>query len=349
MCVVDGTSVPCSQGNIQVCPNAMVQVTSVNTEASSSNLWRLPQNSCPTKNPPDAIALTQGTRGVPSSCGTASSTCGAFTAQNNGSDPQSQLCLTSILTFNASSRTSFIRCGSGDVNNNYINSSDVASVNISITVTPGPPNGVTLVDGGNDTSLTVTWAPPTSGGGPTNYNASINSSTGTIWIIIPHVNGSSSYTLMFPGLTSNTLYSITVVAINCAGSSSNATLNNYTLAEPPSSVSGCMDPMQVGVAPLFHIKWSSVAGVLKYAYCISDSGVCNPTRNAQCSSSSCSDIENSNFNKDYTVCVASFNTGNYLGVPKCQILNNAKCSAGLSLHGCLFMCIVCVLVFVFIV
>lgn len=69
---------------------------------------------------------------------------------------------------------------------------------------------------------------------------------------------------------------------------------------------------------------SSQAGVLKYAYCISDSGVCNPTRNAQCSSSSCSDIENSNFNKDYTVCVASFNTGNYLGVPKCQILNNGK-------------------------
>ena len=97
-----------------------------------------------------------------------------------------------------------------------------------LTVTPGPPNGVTLVDGGNDTSLTVTWAPPTSGGGPTNYIASINSSTGTTRIIMPHVNGSPSYTLMFSGLTSNTLYSVTVVAINCAGSSSNATLNNYT-------------------------------------------------------------------------------------------------------------------------
>ena len=134
MCVADGgASVPCSQGNIQVCPNASVQVMCVNTEPSSSNLWRLPQNSCPTKNPPDAIALTQGTRGVPSPCGTASSTCGAFTAQNNGSDPQSQLCLTSILTFNASCTTSSIRCGSGDSYNNYINSSTVGSVNISIT------------------------------------------------------------------------------------------------------------------------------------------------------------------------------------------------------------------------
>ena len=128
-CVVNGASVPCLQGNILVCRNASVQVMCVNTEPSSSNLWRLPQNSCPTKNPPDAIALTQGTHGVPSSCGTASSTCGAFTAQNNGLDSQSQLCLTSVLTFNASSTTSSIWCGSGDVNN----SSDVASLSITWT------------------------------------------------------------------------------------------------------------------------------------------------------------------------------------------------------------------------
>ena len=69
---------------------------------------------------------------------------------------------------------------------------------------------------------------------------------------------------------------------------------------------------------------SSQPGVLKYGYCISDSGVCYPTKFAQCSNSSCSDIENGKSNKDYTVCVASFNTGNYLGVPKCQILNNGK-------------------------
>ena len=133
-CLVDGTSVPCSQGKIQVCPNAKVQVVCVNTEANSSNLWKLLQNTCPAKNPSDAMALTQGSIVLPS-CGTASSTCGAFTAQNNGSDPhpQTQLCLTSILTFNASSTTSSIQCGSGDVNNNYINPSDVGSVNITTT------------------------------------------------------------------------------------------------------------------------------------------------------------------------------------------------------------------------
>ena len=72
----------------------------------------------------------------------------------------------------------------------------------------------------------MTWAPPTSGGSPTSYNVSINDIIGTTRSI-SH-DGSPSYTLMFPGLTSNTLYSVTVVAINCAGSSSNATLNNYT-------------------------------------------------------------------------------------------------------------------------
>ena len=128
-CLVDGTPVPCSK---HVCPNARVQVMCVNTEANSSNLWRLPQNTCPAKNPPDAMALTQGSIVSPS-CGTASSTCGAFTAQNNGSDPQTKLCLTSILTFNASSTTSSIQCGSGDVNNIYISPSTVGSVNITTT------------------------------------------------------------------------------------------------------------------------------------------------------------------------------------------------------------------------
>ena len=90
------------------------------------------------------------------------------------------------------------------------------------SVAPGSSNVITVV---HDTSLTVTWAPPTSGGSPTSYNVSINDSIGTPWIIPD--DGSPSYTLMFPGLTSNTLYSVTLVAINCAGSTG-ITVNNYT-------------------------------------------------------------------------------------------------------------------------
>ena len=74
-------------------------------------------------------------------------------------------------------------------------------------------------------SLTVTWAPPTTGDAPTSYNVSINDSIGTSWIT-PH-DGSPSYIHMFAGLTSNTLYSITVVAINCAGRTG-VTVDNYT-------------------------------------------------------------------------------------------------------------------------
>ena len=94
-----------------------------------------------------------------------------------------------------------------------------------LSVPPGSSNLTTMV---HDTNLTVTWAPPTSGGSPTSYNVSINGSTGTPWIIPD--DGSPLYTLMFPGLTSNTLYSVTVVAINCAGSTG-TTVNNYTRKE----------------------------------------------------------------------------------------------------------------------
>ena len=63
--------------------------------------------------------------------------------------------------------------------------------------------------------LTVTWTPPTTGGVPTSYNVTINDSSNT-QASIP-ANGPLQYT--FIGLTNNTLYTVSVVAINCAGSS----------------------------------------------------------------------------------------------------------------------------------
>ena len=92
------------------------------------------------------------------------------------------------------------------------------------TAPPGPltvPNFSTL----NETCLTVSWAPPTTGGVPTSYNVNINDSNSPV--VIPD-NGSSLYTHTFTGLTSNTPYSISVVAINCAGTSNTATVTNYT-------------------------------------------------------------------------------------------------------------------------
>ena len=64
--------------------------------------------------------------------------------------------------------------------------------------------------------MTVTWTPPTTGGVPTSYNVTINDSSSPVVIAD---NGSPVYTHTFTGLVSDTLYTVSVVAINCAGSS----------------------------------------------------------------------------------------------------------------------------------
>ena len=80
---------------------------------------------------------------------------------------------------------------------------------------PGPPVGLTVSSTSVD-QLTVTWTPPTTGGVPTSYNVSINDSSNTL-VPIP-ANGALQNT--FTGLISDTLYTVSVVAINCAGTSS---------------------------------------------------------------------------------------------------------------------------------
>ncbi|KAL5494338.1 hypothetical protein EMCRGX_G015651 [Ephydatia muelleri] len=65
--------------------------------------------------------------------------------------------------------------------------------------------------------LTVTWTSvPTA----TSYNTSINDSVNTL-VPIPST-GAPLYMYTFTGLTSNTVYTVSVVAINCAGSSNPA-------------------------------------------------------------------------------------------------------------------------------
>ena len=69
--------------------------------------------------------------------------------------------------------------------------------------------------------LTVTWTSvPTA----TSYSVSINDSVNTL-VPIPST-GAPQYT--FTGLTNNTVYTVSVVAINCAGSSSPATMTGRT-------------------------------------------------------------------------------------------------------------------------
>ena len=87
---------------------------------------------------------------------------------------------------------------------------------------PSTPNITSLISTYSD-QLTVTWTSvPTA----TSYNVNINDSVNTL-VPIPST-GAPQYT--FNGLTSNTVYTVSVVAINCAGSSSPATISGRTIS-----------------------------------------------------------------------------------------------------------------------
>ena len=93
-----------------------------------------------------------------------------------------------------------------------INNKETAVMFLSIlTAPPSAPTITSLISTSSD-RLTVTWTSvPTA----TSYNVSINDSANTL-VSIPST-GAPQYTIT--GLTNNTVYSVSVVAINCAGSS----------------------------------------------------------------------------------------------------------------------------------
>ena len=94
----------------------------------------------------------------------------------------------------------------------------------SLPASPGPVGNMTVTSPSVD-QLTVTWTPPTTGGVPTSYNVTINDSSSPVVIAD---NGSPVYTHTFTGLVSDTLYTVSVVAINCAGSSNGTSLTKWT-------------------------------------------------------------------------------------------------------------------------
>ena len=89
-----------------------------------------------------------------------------------------------------------------------------------IAAPPSAPTIASLISIYSD-QLTVTW---TSAPTATSYNVSINDSVNTL-VPIPST-GAPQYA--FTGLTNNTVYTVSVVAINCAGSSSPATMTGRT-------------------------------------------------------------------------------------------------------------------------
>ena len=103
----------------------------------------------------------------------------------------------------------------------------------STPATPGPVGNMTVTSPSVD-QLTVTWTPPTTGGVPTSYNVTINDSSNTL-VPIP-TSGPLQHT--FTNLTKDTLYTVSVVAINCAGSS-NGTKGTGSCMSPTGAYGVC--------------------------------------------------------------------------------------------------------------
>ena len=87
-------------------------------------------------------------------------------------------------------------------------------VSLNSPAVPSAPIITSLISTYSD-QLTVTWiSVPTA----TSYSVSINDSVNTLVLVAIPSTGPPQYT--FTGLTNNTVYTVSVVAINCAGSSS---------------------------------------------------------------------------------------------------------------------------------
>ncbi|KAL5494305.1 hypothetical protein EMCRGX_G015607 [Ephydatia muelleri] len=173
---------------------------------------------CPANNPPNIIQLTQSTgegaslNTVPASCGNLSA---VMTNISGG-------CYTSVLTiptpqyFNGTT----VMCRDGSFGTLIGND----TLNIQLASPPSVPTITSLISTNSD-QLTVTWTyAPTA----TSYSVSTNDSVNTL-VLIPSTRA-PQYT--FTGLTNNTVYTVSVVAINCAGSSSPATMTNRTKQLP---------------------------------------------------------------------------------------------------------------------
>ena len=94
---------------------------------------------------------------------------------------------------------------------------------------PENPN-ITAVYSDNPTQLTVTWSPASSGSPATSFNVSISYVADKIL----HTDGinADGRSHTFTGLISATTYNISVVAINCAGSSTSASQAIGRTGEP---------------------------------------------------------------------------------------------------------------------
>eukprot|EP00731_Ephydatia_muelleri_P011349 Em0006g243a len=204
-----------------ICPNTVVNYTCTITSGTAAGYtdWTLPTGTCPTNAFPDKIRLSQFVSGQCTAQGT--STCGPYRASSiQSSDPT--YCLSSILTVNitAAMNGSTLMCSITDLLYGTI-STVVSMATINIVDSPGAPKAVAKAIDADMVRVELNHS--SNGGLPTSYNVTISNSSYVYSNSTPaFLNGSAMVT--FTGLTSGTNYTISAVAINCAGSSNPTTI-----------------------------------------------------------------------------------------------------------------------------
>eukprot|EP00731_Ephydatia_muelleri_P006149 Em0003g397a len=179
-----------------------------NTTGSSTGpyiYWTLSPGSCPEKN--DTILVIVGRY---LNCqDDMHSPCGPFMQRNvpNWSQYPDPYTCSSVLTVPRNTSAT-IQCRGDEL--------DSKSITIIRNYIPGNTTMTTTV---SDTTVSMIWTPPTMGGVPTSYYISINSSYP---IVIPANGSDGSLMYTYTGLESDTLYEVSLVIINCVGTS-NAT------------------------------------------------------------------------------------------------------------------------------
>eukprot|EP00731_Ephydatia_muelleri_P011622 Em0006g516a len=175
-----------------------------------------------------------------------------------------------------------------------------------VPASPGPVGNTTVKSTSVD-QLTVTWTPPTTGGVPTSYNVTINDSSSPVVIAD---NGSPVYTHTFTGLVSDTLYTVSVVAINCAGASSTVAASGRTVAHPPVSVQVVSVFNPNNTLHHLEISWIPLGGSVSVytVRVVGTGGTSVGQGSTKCTTSPCLYTQQvSVFASSYTIIVASIN------------------------------------------
>eukprot|EP00731_Ephydatia_muelleri_P035287 Em0112g2a len=185
---------------------------------------------------------------------------------------------------------------------------------------------VILINSLSVDQLTVAWAPPTTGGVPTSYNLSINDSSSPVVILD---TGSSLYTHTFTGLISDTLYTVSVVAINCAATSNVTSLSKLTYPPKSNSIS-----VMYANKTLRHLEitWTPVGGsVTMYKVRVVGNGVSVGQGSATCTTSPCLYVQQVYVPAtSYTIFVASRNGDGAVGPENSTTINNPSINDGIS-------------------